>query len=218
MEVGKLSDVLPDDQNTNAHPLRGASTLEKSIRQRGFFRPTAAFGKGVDKPVMGAGNLTQETALNIGMDDAIFVYTDGTKPIVHVRTDVAPGSREAKLLSVEDNRSAELSLSWDAEALAGMDIDLSGLFDADEIDEIAAMADTRLSDAVPSGDRVLGDVKKQIKPVLYADEVATFERALRATGERNRGQALLTVCRAYLEQHEPTARQFDFALESQLTL
>lgn len=126
IEQGKLTDVLPDSQNANKHSARGAATLEKSLRKRGFFRPTAAFGKGVDKPVMGAGNLTQETAVSIGMDDAIFIYTDGSKPIVHVRTDIAPGSKEAQQLALEDNRVAELSLSWDVEVIAGFPADVLG--------------------------------------------------------------------------------------------
>lgn len=137
VEQGKLSDVLPDPQNANKHKTRGQSTLEQSLRKRGFFRPTAAFGKGVDKPVMGAGNLTQETAISIGMDDAIFVYSDGTKPIIHVRTDVAPGSKEAVQLALEDNRIAELSLDWDVEVLAGLDADvLDGLWTADELSDL----------------------------------------------------------------------------------
>lgn len=137
IEQGKLSDVLPDAQNANKHTARGQGTLERSLRKRGFFRPTAAFGKGVDKPVMGAGNLTQETAIACGMDDAIFVYTDGTKPIVHVRTDIAPGSKEAVQLALEDNRTAELSLSWDVEVLAGLDAaTLDGLWTADELSDL----------------------------------------------------------------------------------
>ncbi len=137
VEVGKLSDVLPDAQNANKHSLRGAKAIETSLRQRGAFRPMAAFGKGVDKPVMGAGNLTQETAISIGMDSASFVFSDGTKPIVHVRTDVAPGSKEARKLALEDNRSAELSLDWDIEVLAGLDAaTLEGLWTPEELSDL----------------------------------------------------------------------------------
>lgn len=137
IEQGKLTDVLPDDNNANKHSARGMGALEKSLRKRGFFRPTAAFGKGVDKPVMGAGNLTQETAVSIGMDDAIFIYTDGTRPIVHVRTDIAPGSKEAQALAIEDNRVAELSLSWDVEVLAGMEAEVLGeLWSPSELSEL----------------------------------------------------------------------------------
>ena len=134
IERGKLSDVTQDPQNANLHTARGAGVVEKSLRRGKFFRPTAAFGKGVEHPVMGAGNLTQETLISIGVDDALFVYTDGSLPIVHVRTDVAPGSKEAHLLALEDNRSAELSLDWSIPVLTSFDADvLEGLWDSTEI-------------------------------------------------------------------------------------
>lgn len=46
------------------------------------------------------------------------------------------------------------------------------------------------------------DKRKQIKPVLYVDEIGDFERAILATGNRNRGEAVLEVCRYYLEHSE----------------
>jgi len=105
VEVHPLSDVVPDDNNVNEHTVYGSKLLENSMRKRGFFRPIAAAGKGVDKPMIKAGSLTQETAMNIGLDeDAIFIYTDGTRPIVHVRTDIAPDSPEALALGIEDNQ------------------------------------------------------------------------------------------------------------------
>ncbi len=49
--------------------------------------------------------------------------------------------------------------------------------------------------------RLKKDVKRAVRPVLYADQVAVFERALRATGIVNRGEALIAVCQAYLASH-----------------
>ena len=40
---------------------------------------------------------------------------------------------------------------------------------------------------------------KAIKALLFAPELATFEAALKATGIRDRGRALIEVCRVYLE-------------------
>jgi site-specific DNA-methyltransferase (adenine-specific)/site-specific DNA-methyltransferase (cytosine-N4-specific) len=139
IERGKLSDVTPDPQNANRHKARGAGVVEKSLRRGKFFRPTAAFGKGVEHPVMGAGNLTQETLISIGVDDALFVYTDGSLPIVHVRTDVAPGSKEAQRLALEDNRSAELSLDWSIPVLTSFDADVLG--DLWNPEELSALGD-----------------------------------------------------------------------------
>lgn len=49
--------------------------------------------------------------------------------------------------------------------------------------------------------RNMGDKRKQIKPVLYVDDLTVFEEAIRATGNINRGEAVVEVCRFYLEQH-----------------
>ena len=125
VEVRPLTDALPDPHNANKHTQRGAGMLERSMRKRGSFRPIAAAGKGVDSPIIMAGNLTQETAINAGMGgEAIFIYTDGTRPIVHVREDLAPDSKEAAQLSVEDNRIAEVSLTWDIDELGALDGDV----------------------------------------------------------------------------------------------
>lgn len=76
-----------------------------------------------------------------------------------------------------------------------------------------SLQDTQESqdDAEPEDRRKLGDPKAQIKPVLYADQVAIFEQAIRMTGERNRGKAIIEICRAYVERAE---RQLDVLAES----
>jgi hypothetical protein len=126
VEQGKLTDIVPDPQNANRHKVRGAKVVETSLRQRKFFRPMAAFGKDVEHPVMGAGNLTQEMLVSMGIENAVLVYSDGSIPIVHVRTDIAPDSPEAKQLALEDNRSAELSLDWDVGVIAAMTPEVLG--------------------------------------------------------------------------------------------
>lgn len=50
------------------------------------------------------------------------------------------------------------------------------------------------------GDRDLGDRQKQIKAVFYAEQLATIEAAILATGLVNRGEALAEICGAYLEK------------------
>lgn len=65
-------------------------------------------------------------------------------------------------------------------------------------------------DEAGSQERNLGERSAQIKPVLYVDQIAVFEQALRRTGETNRGAALMMICNAYLRQ---TEGQFDFSSE-----
>jgi hypothetical protein len=156
MRVGKLTEILPDEHNANAHTPRGRGAVEASLRKRGFFRPMAAAGKGVAQPVMKAGNLTQEVAVDIGMDEAIIIESDGRRPIVHVRTDLEPDSPEARTLAIEDNRSAELSLSWDASQIAQeleAGLDLSGMFYPEELSAILeSAADGLVPDFQPVGE------------------------------------------------------------------
>jgi hypothetical protein len=166
MRVGKLTDILPDEHNANAHTPRGRGAVEASLRQRGFFRPMAAAGKGVKQPVMKAGNLTQEVAVDIGMDEAIIIESDGRRPIVHVRTDLEPDSPEARTLAIEDNRSAELSLSWDASQIAQEledGLDLTGLFYPEELSAILESA----------ADAVLPDFKEYDESVEAEVEYIT---------------------------------------------
>lgn len=119
IEIRPLTDALPDENNVNKHSAKGGKLLENSMRKRGFFRPMAAAGKGTDNPVIKAGNFTQETAVNIGMDkEAIFLYTDGTRPIVHIRTDLAPDSPDAAALAIEDNEINKQSYNPDIDILA----------------------------------------------------------------------------------------------------
>lgn len=99
----------------------------------------------------------------------------------------------------------------DDETLASLLAETS-LGDAD----LAAMLETMLGDsqmmnakpepkaagkAAPSdrSPRQLGDRKAQVKPVLYAPQVSIFEEALRATGEANRGKALVEICDFYVK-------------------
>jgi hypothetical protein len=83
-------------------------------------------------------------------------------------------------------------------------------------DDLTAMIESLLGEAkdttpheagektVAPGDRLqpvgyMGDAKAQIKPVLYAKEIAVFEDALRLTGEANRAAALIQICQFYIE-------------------
>lgn len=105
-------------------------------------------------------------------------------------------------------------------ALAGADAQalddlLEGVSTEDEaiselLHEIRAEAelDLWLSEqlaAGPGGDgagRRLGDRKAQIKPVIYAEDLGTFEQAILLTGNPNRGEALIEICEHYLKDYE----------------
>lgn len=54
--------------------------------------------------------------------------------------------------------------------------------------------------------------KGKVAPVLFVDQVATFEQAIRSTGLRNRGMALIAICEFYLDNAEK--RQLDALFEN----
>lgn len=119
MEVVPLSTLSADPHNINRHTERGHKLVEQSIRKRGVARPGFAAHDKDGNLVMLGGNLSSlEVPAGIGLDEAVLVYTDGTRPIVHVRTDLDAGSDEARLLALEDNVSGVQSYDPDITELA----------------------------------------------------------------------------------------------------
>ncbi len=81
-------------------------------------------------------------------------------------------------------------------------LDATG-YAAEDMDYLQDISEKQRELKMPiSASRVLGDDSKKIKPVLYVEEVATFEKALRLTKERNRGMALIKICAEYIANHE----------------
>ena len=148
IEIRPITDALPDSANANLHTQRGQGMLERSLRTRGFFRPIAAAGKNTPNPIVEAGNLTLESAVNAGFVEAIFIHSDGSRPIIHVREDLTPESVEANQLAVEDNRIAEVSLDWSPGVLEQIQKNIPELaqavgFEADELENIIRLARLR---------------------------------------------------------------------------
>lgn len=144
VEVVPLSTLHLDPHNANKHTERGHKLVEQSIRKRGIARPGFAARNSEGELVMLGGNLSSlEVPVDIGLDEAVLVYTDGTRPIVHVRTDLDAGSDEARLLALEDNVSGVQSYDPDIVELAEM-VDIEGF------DEIISEKEYRqlLADAV----------------------------------------------------------------------
>jgi len=113
IEIVQADRLRPDPDNANRHTEQGHRMVEKSMERVKFGRPGLAAQDG-EAFEMIAGNLsTVEVAVgDLGAKEAILIYTDGSRPVVHVRTDIEPGSPEAIELALTDNRSAEISLDW----------------------------------------------------------------------------------------------------------
>ncbi len=168
----RLQDLQNDTENANQHTARGKVMLRRSIVERRFGRPM--FGA-ADQTVL-AGNNTREVLLAEGVEEVLVVETDGSRPIVHVRTDLESAeSAEARTLAIEDNRIAQVSLNWDAARLVKVKeagVDLSRLFD--KLDSKALGA----AQAVGGGIRELYMIFGKYKVPLSQEELELLEAAL----------------------------------------
>jgi len=133
-----LSELEQDRRNANKGSQRGQAMLEASFRKYGAGRSILIDKKGR----IIAGNKSAEQAMNIGMEDVIVVQSDGTKLIAVQRTDLDLYEDEAaRKLAYLDNRSSEVSITWDAaELFADMQsgIDFSDAFNTDELSAMLA--------------------------------------------------------------------------------
>lgn len=208
----KLERFRTQTRNSNRHTQRGMGQLEASMRKYGYVTPmtAAADGEIID------GSARAETGATVFGDDVLVVHHDGTKPVIMVRDDIpSADTPEAREISIAANRIAQVNLDFDAEQILA---DLNGganlsafWFDNELSDLIAADEQTDLNNV--GADALAGltqDDGKQIKPVLFVRDIADFERAIMATGVKRRGEALMTICRYYLEHSEEGQQYIGF--------
>ena len=151
--VRSLRDCEPDRHNANRHTPRGTALMETSIREYGY-------GDSITVDKRGriiSGNQRAETLADLGMMDAIVVQSDGTKPIIHQRTDLdLKTDRRAKGLAIAQNRVGEVNLAWDRDmllALQGEGVDLSKFWHDEELAALLGIEPTvgrTDADAVPA--------------------------------------------------------------------
>lgn len=139
----RLTDLSPDSRNPNKGTERGRAILEDSVRRAGLGRSILTDAEGN----IIAGNKTAEVAVDLGLEDAIVVPSDGSALVAVRRTDLdlSEGGL-ARELSILDNRAAELSLEWDTAALASAP-DASRYFEANEWQRLMAEPATRAAAA-----------------------------------------------------------------------
>ena len=90
--------------------------MEDSIRKFGFGDSLT-----VDKDgVVISGNQRLETLADIQMDNPIVVQSDGTRPIVHQRTDLSATDPRGVALAIAQNRIGQVNLDWDITALLAL--------------------------------------------------------------------------------------------------
>ncbi len=134
--VAALSSLTPDPRNARKHTQRNLAQIEAALREVG-----AAHSIVVDEAgVILAGNATVQAAMQAGLTCARVVEADGTELVAVRRTNLTP--QQKRRLALFDNRAAELA-EWDTEVLASLadELDLSDLWEADELADLLAQAE-----------------------------------------------------------------------------
>ncbi len=148
--IETIADLTPDSENANEGTQRGHQIIEHSLRNRGAGRSGLAANDGT----MIAGNQTLTKIAELGFKIKP-VHTKGDEWVVVIRDDIEPGSEDAKLLALEDNRASEVGLQYSAQRLAAIaeTLDISHLFYSDELAKKLSQAATEIinaNDALPN--------------------------------------------------------------------
>jgi hypothetical protein len=165
----KLSDFRSQSQNANKHTERGIKALNKAINEDGWITAitVTADGEAID------GSARLETAYKqFGDIEPIVVRSNGDRPIIHVREDLATADDpKAKKLSVEANRIAFIDLDWDAEVLDEIsgEVDLTDLFTDKELESIL-IDNEEPEDIEPDEERSGSPGNESAKPVESTDQ------------------------------------------------
>lgn len=200
------SELLANPKNWRIHPESQKEALGAILDQVGWVQVAAIVNKTTGFVVDGHLRVSlaiarKEPSIPVGYVD----LTEKEENLILASFDPI-----ANAALTDSDKLSELlgGIDFSSEALDSM---FAGLLEEGEI--------TTLKDATESdGSRQMGDKATQIKPVLYAAQIAVFEQALRATGEKNRGAALIEVCQFYLDNNEGnTEGQFDIQPESLTT-
>lgn len=120
-----LSRYKPATKNANRHTARGLKALSDSMRAVGYTEPMVAAADGE----MLSGSARIETVADVfGVEvEPIVVESDGTRPIIHVRTDIPNAhTKAAQQIALHANRIAQIDLDWDVPTLASFDADVLG--------------------------------------------------------------------------------------------
>ena len=142
--MSKLQNFKPAKVNPNKHTQRGLKALDASMREDGYTEPMVVAADG--ETLSGAARL--EVAADVfGLDaEPLIIESDGTRPIIHRRTDIATADTPAgRRVSLRSNRIAELDLDWDPEVLVGYDAEfLEALWTPEEL---SALGDAWIREA-----------------------------------------------------------------------
>jgi len=153
-----LDELKPDPSNANKGSERGQYMIDTSVAKTGLHRGVAVDANGY----LVAGNKTHQAAIDAGFKRAIVVETDGNTLVVTKRLDFdlmdADPNNKARQAAYFDNRSQEVSLTWNPDQLLAdmtAGLPLEDFWRQDELDELLAeiMPKPEVTDVAPQVDR-----------------------------------------------------------------
>lgn len=200
----------PHPQNYNQHDEGQVADLRLSLRKFGQVRSVVVQDDGAGGFLLVAGHGVQKAAQAEGLAElrADVIPADWTpaRVLAYLAADnelARPGQPdEAQLAALVQQVEAELDAEM-ARLAAGGEMEREILLIEAEM---AEMLEDMLGDGSgaaggSSAVRQLGDRSRQVKPILYVEDLTDFEEAIRRTGNLNRGEAMMIICRHYLEAH-----------------
>lgn len=139
MPIQTIEDLTPDPRNARRHTPRNIGVIERSLGEVGAARSIVIDEDGV----ILAGNATTEAAMQAGITRVRVIEADGNELIAVQRRGLTPEQKVK--LALADNRAAELA-EWEPDVLAEIaaEMDVSGLFRADELAELAMLTEPEI--------------------------------------------------------------------------
>jgi ParB-like chromosome segregation protein Spo0J len=185
--------IDPHPANYRDHPDSQIEKICASLSEFGQTKAIVVIPHGDERYSVIAGHGVRLAAMRLGWTHLrCSVKTwDDARSRGYIAADNMRGAQD------DDSKYLDLIREWD-----DLGYDLAAIGSSDE--ELAALA---MELDIPVGDVDVqprekmvprSQAKQQIKPVLYAAQVEVFEQALRKTGMSNRGEALIMVCRYYV--------------------
>lgn len=196
----QLAELTPHPRNYNAHPPEQVEELRRSLRTFGQVRDVVTWQQYVI-----AGHGVAEAARAEGWTEISATRLPDDWPEERVLAYLAADNETARLSRPDEAQLAALLNAVSDEKLrsmaAGGEARLRELLQrraATAADE--AHVEQMLDGNVKTGQSLWGGTGATVRIVLAVlEDLPIFEKALRATGLVNRGDAVIAICRSYLE-------------------
>jgi len=177
----------------------------QSILDKGFFAPLFVWthlpdGTEVELPMILDGHQREYVVRTEGWQ-----LEGGGYPVVEIVAADAKDAAEKVLLLLSTYGKIQPQGLYDFTLEHGIELPGFDLLELPDIDMEAFGAAFLEEPGAGLGEapkaRDIGDRNQQVKAVLYPPDVGVFERSIRATGEQNRGVAIVAICEFYLKHH-----------------